>query len=163
LHRVKYALTRTVVTRGDNGDPQFNASNFIGIGASSTARAAWYPREAHRLRFGFGSFGSGLAFDAVGNLVREFFIHPRKKRDIAFFILAFKIPTRSPRQTRAELEGTRAARAEDLGGFPGRLAERGRVQIVGVAAEIRDVENVEPLRQERELEPLVQTEDPGEA
>src|ERR1700734_3399459 len=65
-----------------------------------------------------------------------------------------KIPLK--RKPAAQLEGARTARAEDIGRRAGRHAEaRRRVgQIVAVAAQIRDVEDIETLTEYRQLGPL---------
>lgn len=44
-HRILYAASRVFVTRGDDGDPQFNVSNLIGMAASNAAQIAWTPHQ----------------------------------------------------------------------------------------------------------------------
>ncbi len=43
LHRVFYASTRTLVTRTDNGNETFNASEIVGAGAASGISSLYYP------------------------------------------------------------------------------------------------------------------------
>jgi hypothetical protein len=88
--RTGYALSREVVTKGDNGNSQFNFSelggNFVAAGISN----AYYP-PADRSWGNTGSkWGQQIALDAAFNVMKEFWPDVRDK--------LFKVPTTEPRQ-----------------------------------------------------------------
>ena len=70
--RLKYAATRPLITRGDDGSTQFNTSNLIGTMASATAATAWHPHETDHTKKWFTRVGTGLALDSAWKVAREF-------------------------------------------------------------------------------------------
>jgi hypothetical protein len=78
VRRAVYAMSRVLITRGDSGDSQFNASNMAGIAAGVMASLAWNPaRTVTSGRF-FRTYGESIATNAISKLLREF-IRKRKK------------------------------------------------------------------------------------
>lgn len=73
--RTMYAISRTVVTRGDNGRWQPNYSGILGSLASGGIADLYYP-ESDRNGAGtiFSNTAIGLASGAGGNLLQEFVI-----------------------------------------------------------------------------------------
>src|SRR5450759_3729731 len=67
------------------------------------------------------------------------------------------------RQPRAKLEGAWAAGAEDVAETAGGLAETGGQQVVGVAAEIGGVQQVEDFAEELPLHAVAEVEELGHA
>jgi len=74
--RAGYALSTSVICRGDNGKWQANYSGILGDIAAGAASNLYYPAND---RTGLGlTLQNGLisvAFDGVGNLVQEFIFH----------------------------------------------------------------------------------------
>jgi hypothetical protein len=69
--RILYALSRVVVTRGDNGRSQFNASEFAGVATAASVGNIYYTSSR-----GAGPtavrFGQGIGINAGFNVLKEF-------------------------------------------------------------------------------------------
>src|ERR1700686_2455366 len=72
MARVWYATTRVVITRNDNGNSEFNTSEFLGALLSSALQNAYYPREDRTFGDTMNRFGGALGSDAITDLLREF-------------------------------------------------------------------------------------------
>ncbi len=70
--RIWYAIESEFVTRGDNGNMQFNISGVLGFGFSTALTNAWYPRNSITLTDTLQRFGAKIALSGVINLLREF-------------------------------------------------------------------------------------------
>ena len=72
LARVKHAAERVVITRGDDGSTQFNASGLLGMAATSAAENLWLPAgQRTGVDVADRMLGS-LQGAATGYLLREF-------------------------------------------------------------------------------------------
>ncbi|MBZ5528432.1 MAG: hypothetical protein LAN71_11100 [Acidobacteriia bacterium] len=80
--RLGYAISRTVITRGDSGNTQFNCSEFCGTMISSAISTyTYYPRTDSDLRNAGILWGSLLSYDALTFIGREFWPDIRRKRE----------------------------------------------------------------------------------
>lgn len=70
--RVWYAVKSEFVTRGDDGNMQFNISGVLGFGCSTALTNAWYPRNSITFDNTMQRLGAKIALSAVINLIREF-------------------------------------------------------------------------------------------
>jgi len=70
--RTGYALSRTLVTRGDNGKNQFNISDVFGNAISAGISNAYYPGEDRTLGKNLGRWGVLLGVDALFNVFNEY-------------------------------------------------------------------------------------------
>jgi hypothetical protein len=78
-HRVGYALSRVLVTRGDSGRPQPNASRWLGSLAGAGMSYAYYPAANRTVRKTFARAGVSVAIDAGVNVLKEFWPELRGK------------------------------------------------------------------------------------
>jgi hypothetical protein len=72
LPRVWYSVTRVVITKNEDGDSTFNASEFLGALFSSALQNSYYPRHDRSLGDTMNRFSGALSSDAIGDLLREF-------------------------------------------------------------------------------------------
>jgi len=78
--RMGYALSRIVVTRGDSGREQFNASEFFGSAlAAGISTYSYHPRGDKTVDNALSVWGTQVGLDAVGNTVKEFWPDIRRK------------------------------------------------------------------------------------
>lgn len=70
--RAWYAATRVLVTRGDNGRSQFNASEMLGALSTSALQNAYYPQHYRTLDDTISRFTGALSSDATSAILREF-------------------------------------------------------------------------------------------
>ncbi|MGH9555388.1 MAG: hypothetical protein ACRD2Y_06145 [Terriglobales bacterium] len=77
--RIDYALSRVVVTRGDNGRRQFNFSQVLGRLFTSALSNAYYPDEDRTAGRTFARAGKQLALSAGLNVLKEFGPQLRRK------------------------------------------------------------------------------------
>lgn len=71
--RTWYALTRIVVTRGDSGRTQFNASEVFGSAISAgISTYSYHPEGDRKLSSVAGTLGTQLGLDAFGFMMKEF-------------------------------------------------------------------------------------------
>ncbi len=80
-HRSYYAVSRILVTRGDNGKPRFYVSEVGGNAAVVAITSAYYP-DSRSPAQGAERFGLALGNDAVSNMMTEFW--PDIKRRLRF-------------------------------------------------------------------------------
>jgi hypothetical protein len=75
-----YALSRILVTRGDSGREQFNASEFFGSAlAAGISTYSYHPRGDKTVDNALSVWGTQVGLDAVGNTVKEFWPDIRRK------------------------------------------------------------------------------------
>lgn len=70
--RAWYAMTRSVVSRGDNGKWQPNYSHILGGMSAGAISNLYYPGKERGVRLTFENAALGLLFTGFGNVVREF-------------------------------------------------------------------------------------------
>ena len=72
LFRARYAVTRVLITKSDNGNRELNTSELLGALCASSLQNAYYPRSDR----GFGNtvnrFAGALISDATSDLIHEF-------------------------------------------------------------------------------------------
>jgi len=78
-HRIGYAVTRILVTRGDSGNKQVNASLLLSAFASAGLANTYYPREERGPGDTMARAGGGLLSTAGMNILREFWPDIRAK------------------------------------------------------------------------------------
>lgn len=80
LHRTGYALSRLVITRGDSGNAQFNASEVVGSAvAAGIVTYSYHPHEDKTLSNTASVWGTQVAYDALSFELKEFWPDLRKK------------------------------------------------------------------------------------
>src|ERR1700688_209932 len=72
IGRAWYAATRGLVTRGDNGQSQFNLSEILGAFSTSALQNTYYPQHYRTLDDTVSRFTGALSSDATSAIVREF-------------------------------------------------------------------------------------------
>ena len=77
--RTGYAISREVVTRGDNGHDQFNASEIGGNAIAAGISNLYYPSADRTLSKTATRWGQQLALDTFFNVVKEFWPDVRHK------------------------------------------------------------------------------------
>jgi len=77
--RSGYAISREVVTRGDNGRNQFNASEIAGNAVAAGISNAYYPAADRALGKTANRWGQQLVLDTFFNVVKEFWPDVRQK------------------------------------------------------------------------------------
>jgi hypothetical protein len=70
--RVWYAMSRVFVTRGDNGNSQFNVSKVFGNASSAAMTNIWYPPGDRDVETTMVRFGSRMGVDMAANILKEF-------------------------------------------------------------------------------------------
>lgn len=78
LSRTAYAASRVIFTRSDCGRPQFNYSEFLGNAAAAAAGNLYYHDDRH-LGNNAWRFGTFVATDALGNVLKEFWPDIKQK------------------------------------------------------------------------------------
>jgi hypothetical protein len=79
LHRMAYALSRSVVTRGASGARQFNLSEIGGNALAAGVSNLYYPAAARTLGSTVTRWGTQIMWDALSNELKEFWPDIRKK------------------------------------------------------------------------------------
>jgi hypothetical protein len=80
MHRMGYALSRLVITRGDSGARQFNVSEVLGSGLSSAISTyTYHPRADRTVSNTMSVWTTQLGYDALTNVVKEFWPDIRRK------------------------------------------------------------------------------------
>jgi hypothetical protein len=70
--RIGYAISRSVVTRSDSGETEFNWANVLGTGMSAGLSNAYYPPESRTVRASATNWGTSIAGSGLANLMPEF-------------------------------------------------------------------------------------------
>jgi hypothetical protein len=71
--RVKYAASRTVITRKDSGDPTFNTPQVLGQLLQQGISTAYYPPQDRSVSGVFQDWGINLAYNSAYNVLKEFY------------------------------------------------------------------------------------------
>jgi len=80
LHRTGYALSRLIITRGDSGNTQFNASEIVGSAlAAGIVTYSYHPHEDKTLSNTASVWGTQVAYDALSIELKEFWPDLRRK------------------------------------------------------------------------------------
>jgi hypothetical protein len=80
LRRTGYALSRLVITRGDSGNAQFNASEVVGSAlAAGIVTYSYHPHEDKTLSNTASVWGTQVAYDALSYELKEFWPDLRRK------------------------------------------------------------------------------------
>jgi hypothetical protein len=72
VHRIIYAATRVVTTRGDSGSAQFNSSQWLGYAGAALLTRTYYPAISNSWSDTAEGYGLSLAGSALGDEVKEF-------------------------------------------------------------------------------------------
>lgn len=79
-HRTWYAVSRVFVTRGDNGNAQFNASEMLGAASAAGISAyTYHPRDDRSVAQAGSVMGTQVAYDALSFWLKEFWPDIRGK------------------------------------------------------------------------------------
>ena len=70
--RVGYAVSRSVVTRFDDGGATFNWANVVGTAMSASLSNAYYPPRSRTLSVALTNWGTSVAGSGLANLMPEF-------------------------------------------------------------------------------------------
>ena len=80
LHRLGYAASRIVVTRGDSGSTQFNYSEVFGSAiAAGISTYSYHPHEDRTVINTASVWGSQVGYDTLSYVLKEFWPDIRKK------------------------------------------------------------------------------------
>ncbi|MGA3203893.1 MAG: hypothetical protein ABSF12_15510 [Bryobacteraceae bacterium] len=69
--RIGYAISRSVITRTDAGDPTFNFANVLGSAMSAGLSNAYYPAVSKTTSVSLTNLGTGIAGSGLANLMPE--------------------------------------------------------------------------------------------
>jgi len=78
LTRLKYALTRTLITRTDSGKSRFNSSEFLGNAAAAGISRLYYPAAERTAGEVSEKFGMQVIGDTAFNVLIEFWPDMRR-------------------------------------------------------------------------------------
>ena len=88
--RIRYAATRTVITRTDAGNPTFNTPQVLGQLLQQGISTTYYPEQDRSASAVFQNWGINLAYTSAYNVLKEFYpdflrvlSHRRKRAKIA--------------------------------------------------------------------------------
>jgi len=77
--RTMYAISRIFVTRTDSGGQRYNFSEILGNMTSGGISMAYYPRSERHLEDFWSRTGFQMGYDALFNVLKEFYPDLRKK------------------------------------------------------------------------------------
>jgi hypothetical protein len=77
--RTGYAISREVVTRGDDGHNQFNASELGGNAVAAGISNLYYPAQDRSFSNTAGKWGQQIGLDTLFNVMKEFWPDTRHK------------------------------------------------------------------------------------
>jgi len=72
-YRIRYAATRTVITRRDSGEPTFNTPQVLGQLMQQSISTAYYPQQDRSASAVFQNWGVNLAYNSAYNVLKEFY------------------------------------------------------------------------------------------
>lgn len=72
LQRTEYAVTRTLVTRTDNGGRTINGALLLGYAGAAALTPTYYPSDNHNFADVASVFGGGVGGAALGFFITEF-------------------------------------------------------------------------------------------
>jgi hypothetical protein len=70
--RIGYAISRSIVTRTDAGNPSFNFGNVLGTAMSAGLSNAYYPPVSRTVRVSVTNWGTSIAGSGLAHLLPEF-------------------------------------------------------------------------------------------
>ena len=79
LSRTGYAMSREVITRGDDGKNQFNTSELLGNAVAAGISNAYYPAVNRSLSNTANKWVQQIALDSAFNVMKEFWPDVRRK------------------------------------------------------------------------------------
>jgi hypothetical protein len=80
VHRIEYAASRIVVTRGDSGHHQFNFSEVFGSAiASAISTYSYHPRADRTIDNTASVWGTQMGYDTITLVLKEFWPDIRRK------------------------------------------------------------------------------------
>lgn len=71
--RIRYAASRTVITRTDAGNPTFNAPQVFGQLAQQGISTLYYPKQDRSVSGVFQNWGVNLSYNSAYNILKEFY------------------------------------------------------------------------------------------
>jgi hypothetical protein len=77
--RTGYAISREVVTRGDNGHSQFNTSELAGNAVAAGVSNLYYPSQDRSFSNTANKWGQQIGLDTLFNVMKEFWPDTRRK------------------------------------------------------------------------------------
>jgi hypothetical protein len=77
--RTGYAISREVVTRGDNGHSQFNTSELAGNAVAAGISNLYYPAQDRSFGNTASKWGQQIGLDTLFNVMKEFWPDTRRK------------------------------------------------------------------------------------
>jgi hypothetical protein len=77
--RTGYAISREVVTRGDNGHSQFNTSELAGNAVAAGISNLYYPAQDRSISNTADKWGQQIGLDTLFNVMKEFWPDTRHK------------------------------------------------------------------------------------
>jgi hypothetical protein len=86
--RIRYAATRTVISRTDSGDPTFNTPQVLGQLLQQGISTAYYPPQDRSASGVFQNWGVNLAYNSAYNVLKEYYpdflriVFHRRKTDL---------------------------------------------------------------------------------
>lgn len=78
-HRLRYSVTRVLITRNDSGRWGFNYSEWAGVGVGVAVSNLYYPTDTRDASHNFQKLGMQVGGDALYNFLREFWPDWREK------------------------------------------------------------------------------------
>lgn len=77
--RLFYAVSRVIITRGDNGRTQFNISGVGGTMGAAFISSTWHNPPDNTMRRALSRTGVSLGIEGLRNIIREFWPDIRRK------------------------------------------------------------------------------------
>jgi len=71
--RIRYAATRTVITRTDAGTPTFNTPQVLGQLLQQGISTSYYPQQDRSASGVFSDWGINLAYNSAYNILKEYY------------------------------------------------------------------------------------------
>jgi hypothetical protein len=71
--RIRYAATRTVITRTDAGNPTFNTPQVLGQLLQQGISTSYYPQQDRTASGVFQNWGINLAYNSAYNALKEYY------------------------------------------------------------------------------------------
>jgi len=79
LHRLEYAISRFLLTRGDNGNPEFNYSEIFGSVTAAGISMSYYPASERSVGTVMRVWGTQIGYDTLTTVLKEFWPDLRDK------------------------------------------------------------------------------------
>jgi hypothetical protein len=80
MHRLGYAVSRIIITRGDSGRSQFNASEIFGSAiAAGVSTYSYHPHADKTLDNTLSVWGTQVGYDTITTVIKEFWPDIRRK------------------------------------------------------------------------------------